>query len=103
MRGAAKEAEMGSSIPPPTPTEGVTVDDDNDEINEQSTRKPTANSLKDRKLSWTKLRRVDSLNLEAGTVSGKHTGGGHGNRVCTSKFYHCYSTNLLLLIICFAI
>ncbi|XP_027127250.2 potassium transporter 5 [Coffea arabica] len=80
MHGAAKEAEMGSSIPPSTPTEGVTVDDDNDEINEQSSRKSTANSLKDRKLSWTKLRRVDSLNLEAGTVSGRHTGGGHGNR-----------------------
>ncbi|KAI4336447.1 hypothetical protein L6164_014972 [Bauhinia variegata] len=30
----------------------------------------TENNLKERKVSWTKLRRVDSLNLEAGRVSG---------------------------------
>ncbi|XP_027171881.1 potassium transporter 5-like [Coffea eugenioides] len=80
MHGAVEEAEVGSSFPPPTPSEGVTADDDKDEIKEKSFRKSTANNLKDRKLSWAKLRRIDSLNLEAGTVSGKRTGGGHGNK-----------------------
>ena len=37
------------------------------------------NKLKERKISWAKLRRVDSLNLEAGRVS---TGEGHSDKVC---------------------
>ncbi|CBI27066.3 unnamed protein product, partial [Vitis vinifera] len=36
------------------------------------------NKLKERKVSWAKLRRVDSLNLEAGRVS---TAGGHTSKV----------------------
>ena len=37
------------------------------------------NKLKERKISWAKLRRVDSFNLEAGQVS---SGGGHSSKVC---------------------
>lgn len=36
-------------------------------------------NLKDRKVSWGKLRRVDSLHLEAGRVS---TFGSHAAQVC---------------------
>ncbi|KAL6494558.1 Potassium transporter 5 [Orobanche gracilis] len=78
-----KKVGMGSSTPTPTPTEGVTVDhdDDDDLIHEQSFKKPTTTILKDKKPSWSMLRRIDSLNLEAGTVSGNQTGGGgHGNK-----------------------
>ncbi|KAL6517663.1 Potassium transporter 5 [Orobanche minor] len=79
-----EKVEMGSSIPTPTPTptDGVTIDhddDDDDLIHEQSFRKPTTTILKDKKPSWSMLRRIDSLNLEAGTVSGKQTGGGGGH------------------------
>ncbi|RYR02842.1 hypothetical protein Ahy_B06g081677 isoform C [Arachis hypogaea] len=38
----------------------------------------TNNKLKDRKVSWAKLRRVDSLNLEAGRVS---LSGSHGSKL----------------------
>lgn len=36
--------------------------------------------LKDRKVSWAKLGRVDSLNMEAGKVSS--TQARHGSKVC---------------------
>lgn len=42
------------------------------------------NKLKERKVSWAKLRRVDSLNLEAGRVS---TAGGHTSKVCPLSLY----------------
>lgn len=42
--------------------------------------------LKDRKVSWAKLRRLDSLNLEAGRVS--------MNANNPSKVYLYYSTNI---------
>lgn len=41
----------------------------------------TDKNLKEKKVSWAKLRRVDSLNLEAGRISGAH-GGHHGSKVC---------------------
>lgn len=37
----------------------------------------TKNQIKERKVSWAKLRRVDSLNLEAGRVSMTHRHGSH--------------------------
>ncbi|ESR39915.1 hypothetical protein CICLE_v10027299mg, partial [Citrus x clementina] len=39
----------------------------------------TDKNLKEKKVSWAKLRRVDSLNLEAGRISGAH-GGHHGSK-----------------------
>lgn len=39
------------------------------------------NKLKERKISWAKLRRVDSLNLEAGRVSKTQ----HNNQVSISS------------------
>ena len=46
------------------------------------------NKLKGRKISWRNLRRVDSLNLEAGRVSMSH---GHGAR--TSKVIYRSNTS----------
>lgn len=43
-------------------------------------------NLKDRKVSWAKLRRVDSLNLEAGRISGRTTHG-HASKVCDINIY----------------
>ncbi|KAL3509829.1 hypothetical protein ACH5RR_029230 [Cinchona calisaya] len=45
----------------------------------ESSTAPTTTNLKDRKFSWPKLRRVDSLNLEAGRVSSHHDSG-HGSK-----------------------
>lgn len=39
--------------------------------------------LKERKVSWTRLRRVDSLNLEAGRVSMSHA---HSSEVLLADF-----------------
>lgn len=46
--------------------ETTAVEKDNEEI--EMTAEADNNRLKDRKLSWAKLRRVDSLNLEAGRL-----------------------------------
>lgn len=43
----------------------------------------TKNQMKERKVSWAKLRRVDSLNLEAGRVSMTHS---HGSQVMAMLF-----------------
>lgn len=43
----------------------------------------TKNQMKERKVSWAKLRRVDSLNLEAGRVSMTHS---HGSQVTAMLF-----------------
>jgi hypothetical protein len=48
--------------------------------------------LKDRKLSWARLRRVDSLNLEAGRVSMPHS---HTSNVC-----HINHLNLCCRVFC---
>lgn len=53
------------------PTREAAIDDEV-EANE--------NKLKDRKVSWAKLRRIDSLNLEAGRIS---TAGGDTSGVCS--------------------
>jgi KUP system potassium uptake protein len=44
------------------------------------------NKLKGRKISWGNLRRVDSLNLEAGRVSMSHSHGAHTSKV----IYLCF-------------
>lgn len=45
----------------------------------------TKNQMKERKVSWAKLRRVDSLNLEAGRVSMTHS---HGSQVTAMLYIH---------------
>ncbi|XP_027062950.1 potassium transporter 5-like [Coffea arabica] len=47
-------------------------------IQDQRATKTTTTDIKDRKFSWGKLRRIDSLDLEAGRISGHH--GGHGSK-----------------------
>lgn len=49
----------------------------------ETTKEITEKKLKDRKVSWAKLRRVDSLNLEAGRVS---MNANHNSKV----FMHIY-------------
>ncbi|GAU28514.1 hypothetical protein TSUD_156710 [Trifolium subterraneum] len=46
-------------------TDQVNIEEEEIEITKEISEK----KLKDRKVSWAKLRRVDSLNLEAGRVS----------------------------------
>ena len=48
------------------------------------------NRMKDRKLTWAKLRRVDSLNLEAGRLSFSHS------KSTTSKVLYFIRSLLLL-------
>lgn len=48
----------------------------------------TKNQIKERKVSWAKLRRVDSLNLEAGRVSMTHS---HGSQVTAMLYIHIHS------------
>jgi len=49
------------------------------EMEEEVQTTEVETKLKDRKLSWAKLRRVDSLNLEAGRVSMPRS---HTSKVC---------------------
>ena len=66
---------IGSSI---APREQVVVVH-REAIQDQRATKTTITDIKDRKFSWGKLRRIDSLDLEAGRISGHH--GGHGSKV----------------------
>lgn len=51
-------------------TEASAADDNNNNNNNDHDKVDSStNNMKDRKVSWAKLRRVDSLNLEAGRVS----------------------------------
>ena len=63
------------------------------ETNQEQMEEETTveNKLKGRKISWANLRRVDSLNLEAGRVSMSH---GHGAR--TSKVIYRIPRSLVL-------
>lgn len=63
----------------------------------EDTVKESGEKLKERKVSWAKLRRVDSLNLEAGRVS---TVAGHHSKVYIFLYptFNTTFTRLLLVI-----
>jgi len=63
-------------------TDRVSIEDET-----ETTKEVTEKKLKDRKVSWAKLRRVDSLNLEAGRVS---MNANHHSKVLHSYFIYLY-------------
>lgn len=67
-REAVERIEMASS--------------DSERHTEEAAENKSDKQLKDRKFSWAKLHRVDSLNLEAGKVS--NSAAGHGSKVYIS-------------------
>lgn len=64
--------------------EGVEIDQDAN-CDQETSKSPANTNPKDRKISWARLPRVDSLNFEAGRISSHHTG--HGSKVITMIHY----------------
>ena len=75
------------------------IEEEMDTAKEAADQNNRLNKLKERKVSWAKLRRVDSLNLEAGRVSMTATHpskvyilGLSSYKLLMFTYYHFYST-----------